>query len=319
MQGRIWIATLAVAMAVAAPAHADEADNFTCRARLQGDAGPELDAWVNARLAEAVARANGQPDCDRTCLSRLVQRHVGGSALHPLSWVPHSRLAIWTRGQRAIDRCTLRFSESIYGARPYNQPWLIPFTRRIIFLDDSILLSGRVVGVDKINHFVREGLAHWRAVSAGESVSEVLIRERGRQGRPLAMTEYGLKGLSLTGVLAYADLAASYAGLGFWRRALSYDTPQSYVGYDPRTRRFVVRRPFTFAEFVTDAWDEGVNRSVLHPVLARQVAAALAKRNIADAHGDCGRLATLPDATLYVNPACLEANDTRLWRGTLFD
>jgi putative sterol carrier protein len=26
---------------------------------------------------------------------------------------------------------------------------------------DSILLSGRVVGTDKIDHFIREGLEHW--------------------------------------------------------------------------------------------------------------------------------------------------------------
>jgi hypothetical protein len=66
--------------------------------------------------------------------------------------IPHSRLAAWIGRQPDIDRCRLRFSESIYGARPYNQPWLVPFTGRIIFLADSFRLSGRVVGLDKIDH-----------------------------------------------------------------------------------------------------------------------------------------------------------------------
>ena len=56
------------------------------------------------------------------------------------------------------------FGETIYGARLYNQPWLFPFLGRIILVSDSVRLSDRIVGLDKINHFIREGLAHWRDV-----------------------------------------------------------------------------------------------------------------------------------------------------------
>jgi hypothetical protein len=64
-----------------------------------------------------------------------------------------------------------------------------------------------------------------------------------------------------------------------------------------------VVRQFSFATYVTDAWDEAINRSVLHPALRREVEAAVRARDVAPT--DCRRLAQLPDARLYVNPECL--------------
>jgi hypothetical protein len=40
--------------------------------------------------------------------------------------------------------------------------------------------------------------------------------ELGQPGRQFRWNEYGCKGWSLTGVLAYGDLAASYSGYRFW-------------------------------------------------------------------------------------------------------
>ena len=66
-------------------------------------------------------------------------------------------------------------------------------------------------------------------------------------------------------------------------------------------------RPFTFAEYVNEAWDEGVNYSVLAPELDKEVAAALERRSLSRSIAACRSLASLPDARLYVNPACLGA------------
>ena len=148
-------------------ARADESDNFTCRARLTRDSLAALDAVMNARIQEALNRANrrGATACDGNCVSAALQKQIGASALDPLTLVPHARFEKWITRQSALDRCHLKFSDTIYGARRYDQPWLFPFHGRVIFVADSILLSGRVVGLDKINHFIREGLEHWRDVT----------------------------------------------------------------------------------------------------------------------------------------------------------
>ena len=298
----------AFVLAVPSAASADETDNFTCRARLSRDSLAILDSWVNAQIRESLARVNrrGSGRADEAALARELQKAVGGSIPDPLTLVPHARFEKWIDGQSQIDRCHLTFAETIYGARPYNQPWLYPFLGRTVFVADSILLSGRIVGVDKINHFVREGLANWRAVNGrGETIAEVLGRELDPASRGWNWTEYGLKGMSLTGVLSYADVAAGYSGFRFWEDLLQLRREQSLVAYDTALGQFVQVRDFTFAAYVTDAWDEAINYSAFHPTIGREVAAALRERGMTMPVRDCRPLSDLPDARLYVNPACL--------------
>ena len=301
----ILLAIVGVLLATPWQARADEADNFTCRARLSRDSIGELDAWVNARIQEAIDRANrrGAAACDASCLSRELQRAIGGNYLHPVTLIPHSRFSKWVKEQNDIERCHIPFRETIYGARAYDRPWLFPFTGRIIFVADSIRLSGRVVGIDKIDHFVREGLAHWRAIDRhGGDIASSLAREVGTPGRGFRWTENGLKGMALTGVFAYADLAAGYFGYRFWDDLLSFERAESFVAYDAATGRFGQRREFTFAAYVNGAWDESVNCSAFHPELAREVANALVSRSLTCPMSSDLALAELPDADLYVNP-----------------
>lgn len=300
----------AAALVLTAPSvvSADETDNFTCRARVSRDSLAILDGWVNAQIQETLARANrrgwGRPD--EATLVRELQKAVGGSVPDPYTLVPHSRFERWIVGQPQIDRCHLSFEETIYGARPYNQPWLYPFLGRTVLVADSILLSGRVVGLDKINHFIREGLANWRAVNGrGEDIAEVLGRELDPALRGWNWTEYGIKGMSFTGVLSYADVAAGYSGFRFWEDLLQPGREQSLVAYDAALGQFVQVRDFTFAAFVTEAWDEGINYSTFHPVLRKEVEAAVQARGMTIPVRDCRPLGDLPDARLYVNPACI--------------
>lgn len=289
-------------------ARADETDNFTCRNRLSRDSLGTLDALMNARIREAIDRANRREGagCDASCLLRDLQAGIGGSYPSPVTLIPRSRFTKWIAEQPDVERCHLKFRESIYGARPYDQPWLFPFTGRIIFVADSIRLSSRVVGIDKIDHFIREGLAHWRAIDRrGGDIRSVLKRELGPPRRQFRWTEYGLKGMSLTGVLAYGDLAAGYFGYRFWNDLLSLGRPESFVAYDAMGERFTQQRAFSFAAYVNDAWDESINCSAFHPTLAREVAAALRQRSTTCPVSDCLTLAGLPQARLYVNPACL--------------
>jgi hypothetical protein len=304
------LAACAAALVLAIPSEvsADETDNFTCRARVSRDSLAILDSWVNAQIQETLARANrrGVGQGDEAILVRELQKAVGGSVPDPFTLVPHSRFERWINGQSQIDRCHLTFEETIYGARPYNQPWLYPFLGRTVLVADSILLSDRVVGLDKINHFIREGLSNWRAVNGrGEDIAEVLGRELNPALGGWNWTEYGIKGMALTGVLSYADVAAGYSGFRFWEDLLQLGRERSLVAYDAALGEFVQVRDFTFAAYVTDAWDEGINYSTFHPTIGREVAAALRARGMTMPVRDCRPLADLPNARLYVNPGCL--------------
>jgi hypothetical protein len=306
------IGALVAVVGLPGRARADETDNFTCRSRLMRDSQGALDALMNSQIQAALELANSRgAACDAACVVRELQTSVGASRRHWLTGIPHARFEKWIDERSDIDRCHLEFKESIYGARAYNQFWLFPVNGRVIWLADSIRLSGRVVGLDKINHFIREGLAHRRAVERpGGEITDVMQRELGPPGRQWRWNERGLKGLSFTGILSYADLAASYSGFRFWSDLLSIGRAGSFVAYDTEAEAFVQRRDFTFAEYVNDAWDEGINYSTFHPTLARQVSKALRSRSMTSPVSDCRRLIALPQAGLYVNPACLASTGT---------
>ena len=283
-----------VSLALPAPAAADETDNFTCRSWGLRDALPELDRLMNARIAGAIARANADPRCDTGCMRNLLIAEVGASERHPWTGIPRARFVRQLDKVAAIERCQLRFSESVYGARRYDRAWLFPFTHRVIYLADSIRLDGELVGLDKINHFLREGLSHWRAVQAGAAIEDELARELGPPGRQLRWNEYGLKGWSLTGVLSYADLAAGFSGFRFWSDLLAVDGEHAMVAYDAASGRYVLSSPFTFAGYVNASWDEAINPSTFQPALAREVAAAVARLGPAANVRPCGALGSCP-------------------------
>jgi len=314
----VLIAVTALSVARPSLARADEADNFTCRGRLSKESLGILDGWINARIREVIEDANrrGASGCDASCVAAQLRSRVGASYLRPLTLIPHSRFGKWVDDQPDIERCHLTFRDTIYGARAYNQVWLFPVYGRIIFVADSIRLAGRTVGVDKIDHFIREGLDHWRWIrqEGGADIAASMAREVGSPGDHVAWTEYGVKGLSLTGVFAYADLAAGYAGYRFWDDLLSIGREGALIAYDPARRQYGQRRPFSFADYVSDAWDESKNPSMFDEKLAVEVAAALKQRGMPSPIESCAYLAALPQARLYVNPACLPTQAAALPR-----
>ena len=317
--GAVVVAAVVVLAVQPGHAWADEADNFTCRGRVTRDSLAALDGWINARLQEAIDRANRPANkvCDEACLRKWLQDRVGGSSPKAFTFIPGSRFVKWVNDQKDLDRCHLAFEDTIYGARRYDQPWRYPFLHRIIFVADSVKLSGQLVGLDKVDHFIREGLAHWRYVEEhGGGIGASMAHEVGAPDHRMAWTEYGVKGMSLTGVFAYADLAAGYNGYRFWQDALTLGRPTSFVSRDAATGRYVQRRTFTFADYVNEAWDESINCSIFVPALGAEVASALAKRTVACGSTDPAvraRLTALPDAALYLNPANLSGTRARFY------
>jgi hypothetical protein len=307
---RVCTAIVAVALVLGRGdrLRADESDNFTCAARVTRDSLFALDSLMNARIRDAIERINSKlgrhKDCDEACRIEALVDAIGQSSPSMPAGIPHSKFAKAIDDVPGVDRCHLKFGETIYGARRYNQPWLFPFNGRIIFVADSIRLSGHLVGLDKVDHFIREGLDHWRRIRKGGDIASEIQREVGDPHGQFGWTEYGVKGMSLTGVFAYADLAAGYNGYRFWKDVLSFGRPESFVSVDASSGKVAQQRSFSFAPYVNDAWDESINRSVFNSKLDKEVSEALRQRSLGSPARDCRNLAGLPDARLYVNPNC---------------
>ena len=82
---------LVLCLGIAARASADETDNFTCRTHPLLDSLSMLDALMNARIHDAVDRANSAAGtCDRACLVRELRKSIGAKWRHPLTGIPHA-------------------------------------------------------------------------------------------------------------------------------------------------------------------------------------------------------------------------------------
>ncbi|UCE85663.1 MAG: hypothetical protein JSU66_15235 [Deltaproteobacteria bacterium] len=248
----------ALPLFAAAGAGAAEIDSVTPRAAPLRDSMGPMNAWVNARIREGVERANERDGaCDADALYEQVRRAIS------FPFIGH-RIAEELNEAEALDRRRVRFGESIYRD-------LGVFDAVSVHLKDLsavIRLDDHLVGVDKLGHFFVEGWSYFE------------IAHRDRKGIATAM-EWGERsertyfGLHTTAIYSYADLSVNFEGLRFWLRLLGAERDPLERGYGFNrpyvtcSKRFVwfgkprwrVRRRVKLSDYVTGAWDEGVNCS----------------------------------------------------------
>jgi hypothetical protein len=268
------------------PAPAYEVDNFTDRDSLTQDALPILDQKINHILSRAVEQANREsPDsCMRMVLRQEIVRWVGPD--------PVSILEFWTSVTGDVQRSKVGFKESIYRDASLSESPAM----RLAGIAQSFKLAGHIIGTDKMGHFFMQGLDYYKRVHVeGADLDHVLKYEHG---------EDGIWGLSTSGVKSYGDMSANYAGFRFWSELDHGETP--YVRCEGG-KKWVKVRNFTFADYVTDAWDEAINCSEMLPTLAvkaRKNIAALGLHCPIDLDR-CLALGMLEKAEFYVNPECV--------------
>jgi hypothetical protein len=103
------------------------------------------------------------------------------------------------------------------------------------------------ISSDKFTHFFAQGHDYLVVYREKGSIDAAL-----RWGR---QSELGSKGIESTGVMSYGDLSANYAGLTFW---LTITDPQNgHVAF--RNGKWIQTRCFDWSEYITPAWDEGIN------------------------------------------------------------
>lgn len=220
------------------------------------DAAPELDARVNAVLAEVAAAWRGPGD--EVEFAYRVYHRLGG-----LYWV--DRIERAAMKSKTIERLPQHRHRSILAGAPF-------WATRVSFVfgvGDTIRLAGSLVGTDKLGHFFSQGFKYFKSHLAGWPESKVLWRGR--------FNERWLFGQLTTSTYSNADLVANYEGYLFYRSLFENDVvPGKPAIVRFRDGRAELTRTFAWSDHVNDYWDEALNPSYLSPALARALRRALA-------------------------------------------
>ncbi len=269
-----------------------EVDNFTGRELPVADALSVMDERVNTILSKAARKANVDSPfrCNRVLLRSQVLRWVRPD--------PISFLELWATFTGEIERISVKKSESVYAGAKLSESPAIWFAG----IGQSFRLDGKIVGTDKLGHFFMQGFGYFKEVEEGEDIDKVVRRDHG---------EDGIFGLTTSGVMSYADMAANYAGYLFWK--------ELYSGEDPyfkceEGKGWVQTRAFTWKDYVTDAWDEAINCSVMRPSLGQRVEMNLGKVGMTCpvSISRCSALDQIEFSDALVSPLCRAAANTQI-------
>ncbi len=225
----------------ATSAQAYEVDNLTDRYDSLKDSRDVVNEQVNHKLKSALTELNYSMKCDPNKLYDAMKNAVGG-------WVVGS-LEEFADSSPRIQRHSPR-KDNIYNQRgPVAK--IRGFMLTSAGLNSSINLHGQYIGVDKLGHFFDQGSTYYD-VASKEKNPEVGAKKAIRHG---IQQEKGIYGLNTSGIYSYADLSVNYAGMQFWQSLSSGAKPY----FQCQKNQWVMVRDFDFADYVTAAWDEGIN------------------------------------------------------------
>lgn len=281
---RLFFSVLATLLG-ATPALAYEVDNFTGRNLLTQDSTEAMNRKVNLILDKAAREANREsPDhCNKVILRREILRWVRPD--------PVSFLELWATFTDDLQQVRIGAGESVYaGASLGEAPaiWVAGIGR-------SIRVGRHVIGTDKIGHFFMQGFDYFSQVENGGDLHSILRDGHG---------EDGWWGLPMTGVRSFADMSANYQGYTFWKQLYSGGKP--YFRCEEK-RGWIRLRDFTWAEYVSDSWDEAINCSEMNEGLERRVRNNLEKAGIPACPVEparCSEIARTDFAEFLVSPRC---------------
>jgi hypothetical protein len=242
---------------LALPAQGAEIDSVTGRPAHLDDSMRRIDARINAWIRAGVEAANRKGRaCDEAQLYKQVKKAISTPFIG--HWVAEE-----LNHAEDLDRRRTRFEDSIYR----DLGFFDAISVHLKDLSAVVRLRDHVVGVDKIGHFLVQGWKYFEiAYRDGDGVEAALA-----WGEHSERTYFGLY---TTGIYSYADLAVNFDGMRFWLRLLGRERDplgkrclfnRPYVRCSRRLwigkRRWRVGRKAHLSDYVSGAWDEGVNCS----------------------------------------------------------
>lgn len=218
---------------------AAEPDNFSARLDSNAQiANQQINKVINGVLEQALVEANSRPNkCDRKILTEILKDELDRNFPQVVSY-------FW----RTIPLAGPRdFSKVPYiGEIPYGRTSFHPSTK-IKIKENSI-----VIGLDKLDHFFAHGFLYWQVMNHNPELPLNRIQEALNLG---IAQEEGPWGLKSFGVKSYADLAANYHGLYFWRDLLDGKNPIVVC----ENNNFSIKRSFDLEDYFSPAMDETIN------------------------------------------------------------
>jgi hypothetical protein len=229
--------------------HATEVDNFSNRYVPLKDARVKLNQYMNKKIDLTLIKVNNKKNCEinpdsaeKVFYSKLYKK-IGG-----FLWAKYEQMI---QDTNFVEKRSVAKKKSIYK----DLNIINAFAMSIAKLGSTINIDNHIVGTDKLGHFISVGWTYMKSVS----IKQKNIQKAMSYG---AKTEEGFFGKSTTGVYSYGDLAANYDGYFFWKDLIdSTRSPSTnpYLICDEGKLKRV--RDFDWSDYITDAWDEGVNCS----------------------------------------------------------
>ena len=226
---------------------ATEVDSFTNRYEPMEDSLGKLDDYINEELDIAVKMANENIDCSK--YPEVAEKSIYETLYQVTGGFLWARIENKVTETNYVEARQLSKANSIYR----ELDWINSFVLNLVELGAVINLDGKIIGSDKLGHFLGIG---WKYFQVADLSSEGIIKamELGH------VSEKSFFGEMTTGVYSYADLASNYDGYIFWTDLLNSKKSPSVNPYLVCQKKKLVRvRDFSWSNYVTEAWDEGIN------------------------------------------------------------
>ena len=230
-------------------AGAYETDQFSYRLVPLQDSTEVLDERVNQSIQQIADSWTG-PRNDEKFVNKIYN-DIGGR-----HWV--DKIERWAMESDQVDRVRASRYESIYSGHPFWATRVAGW----FGVGPTIKVNNIWIGSDKLGHFLSQGRKFWRRYQQ--------MGDEAQAAEHSAYTERAIFGSMTTGVYSNADLVANFEGYLFYRSLFEDDIvpgkPSILVWWNGR---WVVQRPFTWADHVNAYWDEALNvnhyDSLLYP------------------------------------------------------
>jgi len=242
-------------------AFGNEVDHFTRRYERVADSNAELSREMNLRIARAVVTTNqSAKGCSRAELFKNLKKNL----FTPLYGSP---LEFYADRAAEVSKLSVDHMRSIYEVDPEmpnasSLSWKTKWQNPGLYLrhpSPLIRIGTQTIGIDKFGHFLSMG---WRYYIRGVNQKTGKLLPGGME-KVLAYgqwTERVQYGAAVSGVFSYADLATNLEGFRFWRSLLDRESAETpYI--QCVNQKFSVSRAFNWEDYVSVAWDEGMNCS----------------------------------------------------------
>lgn len=206
----------------------------------------EMEGWTSEDPQRLDVKFRGLDlkniDMAETCSKPLLETVLASKIASP--WM--GNLESWAM-EAPIPKCTIPVKDSVFSALSITES---PVAKSA-GINSVINVNGHYIGVDKLSHFMTEGL-HYQQAARKTTAADEKLKAALAVGTD---QEEGGYGWSATGVKSYADMAANYQGYGFWKNLYEGDNPYFVC----ENKKWKQVREFDWKEYVDDSFDESIN------------------------------------------------------------